>query len=323
MPGAGVAVKGPPGSRPLIGRWRSGAPLAGRTPWRERAFPYVLNLPAVLVLLGLTAYPIALSFWISLHQYDLRHPDVFGFVWLANYVQAFASSEFRSALLVSLEFGVASVTLSILLSLGFALLLNEAVPGRGFMRALAVLPWAVPPIISATLWKLVYDPNVGALSGALVSLHVIGSYVDWLVDPKLVLPAVVIAQVWTLMPLGTIILLAALQAIPPDLYEAARVDRASVWRRFRRITLPWLLRPLLIVMIIETMHSLQAFDIFYVLTSGGPGDLTTVLSWLTYQTAFVTLDFGRGDAYAYVIMLVSLVLALFYIRSLYRRGDVV
>lgn len=313
-------MQGSSGSRPLVAPSRASTSLV--VPWRDRVFPYALNLPAILVLLALTAYPIVLSFWISLHRYALRQPGVFRFVGLANYVHAFGSSEFRSALLTSVKFGGASVALSVLLSLGFALLLNEAVPGRGFMRALAVLPWAVPPIISATLWKLIYDPNVGALSGLLVSLHLTESYVDWLVQPKLVLPAVVFAEVWTLMPLGTIILLAALQAIPPDLYEAARVDRAGLWRRFRRITLPWLFRPLLIVMIIQTMHALQAFDIFYVLTSGGPGDLTTVLSWLTYETAFVTLDFGRGDAYAYVVMLLSLVLALFYIRSLYRRGDV-
>lgn len=300
------------------------SPRGGRSPgvWRERFFPWALNTPAMLVLLGLIAYPIGMSFWISLHADNLRKPHKFPFVGLSNYATALGSSDFRSALLVTAEFAIASVLLTVLAGLGIAMLLNLNIRGRAVLRALVLIPWAVPPIINATLWRLIYDSHIGALNGALYQFGFIHKYVSWLVDPTMSKVLVVVAHVWNHVPLATIILLAALQAIPRDLYEAAKVDRASPWRAFRRITLPWLLRPMMIVIILETMASLRAFDLFYVLTAGGPGNSTTVLAWLTYRTAFVNLDLGLGSAYSYVLMAITLVIALIYIRGLNRRGDV-
>jgi multiple sugar transport system permease protein len=290
--------------------------------WRERAFPYVLNLPAVIILLALIAYPIGLSFWISLHKQNLRRPRDFPFVGFGNYVDALTSSDFANALSVTLKFTVASVALIVGIGLILALLLNVELKGRAILRALVLVPWAVPPIINATLWRLIFDSHVGAFNGLLLQLGLIDSYQSWLVDPNLALVIVVMAHAWNHVPLATIILLAALQAIPRDLYEAAQVDRTSRWRIFSRITLPWLLRPIVIVMILQTMGSLRAFDLFYVLTGGGPGTSTTVLAWLTYHTSFVSLDLGHGSAYSYVIMAITLAIAVFYLRSLYKRGDV-
>ncbi|SCL36222.1 carbohydrate ABC transporter membrane protein 1, CUT1 family [Micromonospora rhizosphaerae] len=308
---------GPPGERRTSSR-----PPHRLVEWRERIFPYALNLPAILILLALIAYPIGLSFWISLHAKSLRRPNDFPFVGLDNYATAMGSSEFVSALGVTLKFAVASVALIVLFGLGLALLLNADLKGRAVLRALVLVPWAVPPIINATLWRLIFDSHVGALNGLLLQLGFIDSYRSWLIDPNLSLVMVVMAHVWNHVPLATIILLAALQAIPRELYEAAQVDRTSRWRVFYRITLPWLLRPILIVMILQTMGALRAFDLFYVLTGGGPGNSTTVLAWLTYRTSFVNLDLGLGSAYSYVIMAITLLVALFYIRGLYKRGDV-
>jgi multiple sugar transport system permease protein len=133
---------------------------------------------------------------------------------------------------------------------------------------------------------------------------------------------VVMAFVWNRVPLVVILLLSSLQAVPSDLYEAARVDRASKWRQFRRITLPWLAKPILIVLILETMTSLRSLDLFYVLTSGGPGHSTTVVSWLTYQTSFVNLDFGLGAAYSYLIVLITAIVTVVYLRLIFTKGEV-
>jgi len=289
--------------------------------WR-RLFPYWLNLPSVLVLLGLVAYPVGLSFWISLHAMSFRRPKRFPFVGLDNYINAVTSPEFLSALVVTLKFSVAAVALIVLMGLALALLLNVPMRGRGMLRALVLVPWAIPPIVNATLWQLIFDPHVGAFNGLLLQLGLIDKYQAWLVDPNLALLIVVFAHAWNHVPLATIILLAALQAIPRELYEAALIDRTSRWRVFRAITLPWLLRPILIVMILQTMGALRAFDLFYVLTGGGPGNSTTTLAWLTYQTSFVYLDVGKGSTYSYIIMGLTLVVALFYLRGFYKRGDV-
>jgi multiple sugar transport system permease protein len=290
--------------------------------WRTVLFPYALNLPAMVVLFGLVAYPVGLSLWVSLHRFSLRRPTVFPFVGLDNYRSAVSSPEFLSALGVTLKFAAASVLLTVAIALALALLLNVDVKGRAVLRALLLVPWAIPPIVNATVWQLIFDSHIGAFNGLLFQLGLIDKYQSWLTDPNIALVVVILAHTWNHVPMATIILLAALQAIPRELYEAAVVDRASRWRILRRITLPWLFRPILVVMILQTMAALRAFDLIYVLTGGGPGDSTTVLAWLTYQTSFVYLNLGMGTAYSYVIMIITFVVALFYIGGLYTRGDV-
>jgi multiple sugar transport system permease protein len=172
------------------------------------------------------------------------------------------------------------------------------------------------------LWQWLYNGRVGALNGLLFSLGVIDSYRSWLLDPQLSIFMLVFAHVWGNTPLAALVLLAGLQAIPLDLYDAAIVDRAGLLQRFRHITLPWLIHPILIVVILETMIAVKTFDIIYVLTGGGPGNATTVLAWLTYQTAFKFSDLGRGNAYAFLLTLLTMALAAVYLRALYARGDI-
>jgi len=294
----------------------------GFVPLRRSLFPYWLNLPAIIVVLTLIAYPIGLSFWISLHRINFRRPNAATFVGLDNYIAALTSEEFTSALSVTFRFAAATVTLILVVSLALALLLNLPVKGRGLLRALVLVPWAIPPVVNATLWQLIFDSHVGAFNGLLLELGLIERYEAWLVDPDTAMLVIVLAHAWNHVPLATIIFLAALQAIPQDLYEAALIDRATRLRAFLTITMPWLLRPILIVMILQTMGALRAFDLFYVLTGGGPGTSTTTIAWLTYKKTFVFLDVGMGSTYSYILMILTLGLALVYIRSLYRRGDV-
>jgi multiple sugar transport system permease protein len=291
-------------------------------PGQRAIFPYLLNIPALVVVFGLIAVPIVLSVWYSLHHYNLHEIFDYRFVGLGNYVTAVTGSDFRSALLVTLKFSAFAVLATLVIGLVLALLLNRKFRGRRLMRALVLVPWAVPPIINASMWRLIYDPNTGALNGILYQLGIIHTYHSWLTDTRFVVPLLVLAFAWNRVPLAVIVLLASLQAIPSDLYEAARVDRASAWRRFTQITLPWLTRPILIVLILETMTSLRSLELFYVLTSGGPGNSTTVIAWLTYQTSFVNLDFGLGAAYSYLIVIITAIVTVIYLRLIFTRGEV-
>jgi len=275
----------------------------------------------LLVIVLLAAYPIGYSAWISLHKYNLKRPRIFDFVGLANYQQILASDEFWSALWITLAFTALAVTIVVILGLAVALLLNQDFPGRDIVRTLVLLPWAIPPVVNGLMWQWIYDAKVGSLNGLLFSLGLISEYRGWLSDPTSALLALVAADVWNAMPLAVVLLLAALQRIPVELYDAARVDGGGALQLFRFVTFPWLAQPLLIVLILQTLAAIRAFDVIYVLTAGGPGTSTTTLTWKTYLVTFDSLDFGMGNAYAYTISLITLALALVYFRLLYRRGD--
>lgn len=297
-------------------RWR-----VGDVGYDRPFFAYLLNSPALLVIILLAGYPIAYSAWISLHKYNLKRPRVFDFIALSNYRQIIESSEFWTALWITLQFTGLVVTLVVVLGLAIALLLNQEFLGRGIVRTLILLPWAIPPVVNGLMWQWIYDSKVGALNGLLFSLGLISEYRGWLSSPSSALLALVWADVWNTVPLAVILLLAALQRIPGELYDAARVDGGSPWQLFRYVTFPWLAQPLLIVLILQTLAAIRAFDVIYVLTAGGPGTATTTLTWKTFLTTFDSLDFGLGNAYAYTVSLITLGLALGYFRALYRRGN--
>jgi multiple sugar transport system permease protein len=293
----------------------------GRIGYENPSFALLLNTPCLIAIVVLVGYPIAHSAWTSLHKYNLKRPRVFEFVGLGNYLAILESEEFWSAFWITMLFTALVVALVVTLGMLIALLLDQSFPGRSLVRTLILLPWAIPPVVNGLMWQWIYDSKVGALNGLLVSLGVLKEYRGWLSDPTSALLALVWADVWNLVPLAVILLLAALQRIPSDLYDAARVDGAGPLQHFRHITMPWLAQPLLIVLILQTMSAIRAFDVIYVLTAGGPGTATTTLSWKTFLITFDSLDFGMGNAYAYSISLITFVLALIYFRVLYRVGD--
>jgi multiple sugar transport system permease protein len=294
---------------------------AQRIGYERPGFAWLLNTPALIAIFVLAAYPILNSAWISLHKYNLKRPRVFDFVGLRNYTEILQSSEFWSALWITVQFTVLVVVIVAVLGTCIALLLNQPFPGRGILRTLILLPWAIPPVVNGLMWQWIYDSKVGALNGLLVTIGAIPEYRGWLSDPTSALLALVSADVWNSLPLAVILLLAALQRIPSELYEAARMDGAGRFQIFRYVTFPWLAQVLLVVLILQTLAAIRAFDIIYVLTGGGPGTATTTLTWQTYLTTFDSLDFGRGNAYAYTVSLITLGFALIYFRVLYRRGD--
>jgi multiple sugar transport system permease protein len=287
----------------------------------ETALGWAMNGPALVVILALVAYPIGYSFWLSLQRYNLKQPGLRAFVGVRNYVELLTDDAFLTSIKVSALFALVVVALTVVLSVMLALVLNETFLGRGVLRSLVLLPWAMPGVVNGLMWRWIFDPKVGALNGLLTGLGIIHDYQAWLISPSSAFIVAALAQVWNLLPLAVIILLSGLATIPSELYDAARVDRAGAWQRFGHVTLPWLLHPLLIVLILQTMHAFRAFDTIYVLTGGGPGDATNVIALLTVRTVLTYTNFGLGDAYSYVIMVITLVISLGYVAALYRRGS--
>jgi multiple sugar transport system permease protein len=292
--------------------------LGRSTSLSEAGFGFLLNAPAVLLITALMLYPIVASFWGSLHFQQLRFGSAPQFVGWKNYLDILKQDDFWDALRVSAVFAGATLAMTTILGTGAALVLNEQFPGRGLVRALVLVPWAIPPVVNGLLWQWIFDGKVGIFNQLLVDVGAIDSYQSWLAntDPTIVLAALVFAHVWKTLPFSIIVLLAALQAIPADLHDAALVDRAGLLPRFRHVVLPWLMPALVVVLIVETLTAFQAFDLIYVLTGGGPGTTTTTLAWLTYLTAFDRLDLGHGNAYGYIIAMIQLMLAALYILTL-------
>jgi multiple sugar transport system permease protein len=289
--------------------------------FNETVFAYLLNVPALIIIAMLIAYPVAYSFWLSLQKYNLKRPDLRRFIWFDNYRQLLTDSTFLNSIKVSCIFSLCSVVLVVILSVALALLLNESFFGRGVMRSLILLPWAIPGVVNGLMWKWVFNARVGVLNGFLYDVGLIHQYHTWLIDPNIALAFAIFANVWNVLPFSVIILLAGLSTIPGELYDAAKVDRAGVIQRFRNVTLPWLLHPLLIVLILQTMNAFRTFDTIYILTGGGPGEATNVIALQTVRTVLDFTDFGKGNAYAYVITLITLLIAILYVSTLYKRGS--
>jgi multiple sugar transport system permease protein len=288
----------------------------------DTARAYLLNAPAMIVIGLLVAYPIGYSFWLSLHRYNLKLPALERFVWFQNYVSLISDPTFLSSLRVTVAFVVVVLVLTVVLGTALALVLNETFLGRGVLRSLVLLPWAMPGVVNGLMWRTIFDAKTGALNGLLLQLGLIDSYQAWLTSPTGAFLITAFAQVWNTLPFTVIILLAGLSTIPGEQYDAAKVDRAGVVQRFTQVTLPWLLHPLLIVLILETMNAFRAFDTIYVLTGGGPGDATNVIAVLNVRTVLTYTDFGLGSAYSWVITIVTLVISIGYISTLYQRGRI-
>lgn len=280
----------------------------------------VLLAPAMIIIALVTVYPLLHSFWISLHKWNLARPqEGRPFVGFANYIETFKDPQFIDSLQITLVFVIAAVTLEILLAIGIALMLNRPFRGQWLVRMLALLPWAIPSVVNGIMWKWILNPSYGSLNGLLYSLGIIDQYIIWLGDPKLALGMVVMADIWKETPFIMLLFLAALQTIPHDLYEAARVDGSTAVQSFFNITLP-LIRPTLFVAVaLRTIWALKSFDLIYTLTAGGPSSGTTVVGYYTYLKSFVSLQLGRGAAVAYIMTAVVLILVILYQRALYRE----
>jgi len=276
----------------------------------------LMAAPVLLLVALFTLYPFGRAIYESTRVSSPIFPPEY--VGLENYRDVISSRYFVSAAKTTLLFTAITTPLLVVLGVLVALLLNERFIGNTVLRIGMLLPWAVPATVTGVIWKWIFLDSWGALNAVLYSAGVIDSYIAWLTTPKLAMMAVVIVFVWSQLPLAAIFLLAALQSIPDDLYEAAALDGASAFGRFWAVTLPGIRPMLVIVALYELLMAITNFDIVYALTQGGPGSATTMLTYFTWSESFKQLNLGRGSALAIVIALGSLLAILLLIRAMPR-----
>jgi multiple sugar transport system permease protein len=266
-------------------------------------------LPALLLLSLVTIYPIFYVFYLSLHR-KLLIFDISRFVGLENYLFLFSDDRFWNAFKNTVYFTTVSVSLELILGLSIAILLQRSFRLKGFVRALVLIPWAIPTVVSAKMWEWIYNTDFGILN------YIIGSKINWLGNPFLALNAAVFMDVWKTTPFVAILLMAGLQVIPQELYQAARVDGAGRWDTFKTVTLPLLKPVILVVLLFRTLDAFRIFDAIYVLTGGGPANSTETLSIYAYKVLFQTLQFGYGSALSAVVFLCIGCISILYIKLL-------
>jgi multiple sugar transport system permease protein len=284
----------------------------------DRRLGYLLVAPAVILLLAVTAYPLVSNLWQSFHFYNLSYGNLpHKFVGGQNYTTMFTSSEWITALEHTIAFTVVTIVFDVVVGIGLAVMLNRRFRGRGLLRAAILVPWAVPTVVSALLWKTMFDPRAGFVDYFLGGFHPAWSSLTWLnADVWRSWAVIFIADSWKNVPFVALILLAGLQVIPNEVYEAARIDGASAWQSFRRVTLPMLKPALVVALIFRTLQALLVFDVIYIMTGGGPGRSTETLSYLNYQTFITSTDFGYGGAISVILVVIALIVSAGYVRFL-------
>ena len=297
----------------------------GRNSRSDLLFIGLIIVPLVL-LVGILIYlPAVDSFYTSFTNENLRiriPPKIIGF---KNYIKLLSGSEFWNVTLRTIAVVVLTLPLELMISLGIALLLTEVFPGRALVRTLVLLPWMLPPIVNGFLWGWVLNGEYGALNGVLYQFGWIDEYITWLKNPDTQILWVVVVQTWTRFAFPTIIILAGLQSIPTDLLDSAKVDGASVFQRFRHITLPLLIPSFTVALTIEFIASFQIFDVIWTLTSGGSSGgainpFTKTLMLYNYEIVFRDLRIGQGAALSFLILIISLGVAIVFVKRLYNQS---
>jgi len=279
---------------------------------RALLFPLLLIAPALLVLLSLSIYPLIYSITIS-----FQTETTTGVVWsLANFARLLSDTFFLTAMVHTLVFAVAALTLEFSIGLGLALLLNGQIRARGFFRASLLVPMMLPTVVVGVVWRLMLNPNFGAINGTLKRFGLNTDPLTWTASPKLAFISVIAVDVWQWTPFVFLVLLAGLQAIPQEPYEAALIDGSSRWQTFRHVTFPLLKPAILIALLLRTMDLLRVFDQIFILTEGGPGFATETISLYIYRTAFRFFDFGYAAAMSFVLLALTNVISTIYIRFL-------
>lgn len=279
----------------------------------------LLLAPMILVMGAVIGWPLIQTFVLSLTDTQLMDVSAPSFIGFENFIKGLGNQGFLDALKVSGLFALVVVSSEMILGTGVALLLNEPFRGRNLVRALLILPWAVPTTVNAIMWRLIYNPEYGALNSLLFQLGFLDSYISWLGSADKALWSVMFADVWKNFSLVAMIALASLQTLPDSQIEAAKIDGAGAWQRFRYITLPHLIPSLQVALVLRIIEAVKVFDIIYVMTKGGPANKTRSASIFVYQEAFTNSRMGSGAAYAIIMVALIMILIAFYIRGLSRR----
>ncbi|HEY7316645.1 MAG TPA: sugar ABC transporter permease [Candidatus Binatia bacterium] len=277
---------------------------------------FAFLLPSFFFVSLFALYPIVESFRLSFYRLILTLP------WLGqkmvgweNYTDLWTDPVAWQSLKTTLIFVAVTIPLELILGLGIALVMNEAFHGRGLLRAVVLIPWAIPTVVSSQMWRFIFNDRYGLFNFVLFGDDM-SRYLAPLADPYFALVAIMVAEIWKTTPFAALILLAGLQTIPDDLYEAASIDGATGWQKFRYLTLPLVTPALLLALLFRTIDALRVFDLVFVMTQGGPADATNVLQFYGYKKTFAEGMIGYGSAIAVVVFSISLMLAIAYLSLL-------
>jgi multiple sugar transport system permease protein len=291
---------------------QAGAPKRQRSKGlSERRLAALMVSPSLLLIAIVAAYPIGYAVWLSLHEYSVRVAGLSRWAGFKNYSTALQSSEFWDAVRTTFIFTGASVVLETLLGLAMALAMHSAFRGQGLLRTVVLVPWAVLTVVTAITWQTIFEPTLGFVNSLLGAVGLPDDTV-WLGQSPEALMVMIFADTWKTAPFMALLLLAGLQVIPDDIYEAAKVDGATTWQRFTRITLPLLKPALLVALIFRTLDALRIFDLPFVLTKGAHG--TTTLSLISYETFQTNRILGLGSALAVLTFVIVMIVSFVYIR---------
>jgi multiple sugar transport system permease protein len=277
----------------------------------ERRLAQLMLAPSLILILLVAAYPILYAIWLSLHDYSLINPGQSRLDVGGNYLDALKSSEFWAAFRTTFVFTIVSVFLELVIGLCMALAMHAAFRGQGVLRTVVLVPWAVLTVVTAIMWRTIFEAPLGLVPSLLGTIG-IGQDVVWLGQKPYALIVMIIADTWKAAPFMALLILAGLQTIPGELYEAARVDGASTWQRFVKITLPLLKPAILVALIFRTLDALRIFDLPFVLTKGAQG--TNTLSLYAYQELQQNQIIGLGSALSVMTFLIVMAVSLLYIR---------
>ncbi len=286
---------------------------------QKQLTPYYFLLPAMLVLAVIILWPILNNLLMSLQKVRLLKGGESEWVGLANYAKLLGSASFSSSIGSSLRFTFLSLPIALVLGLALALVFNEIKKYRPVFTAFLLVPWAIAPVVTGYMWRWLFHDSFGLVNYFLLSLGLIDANVPWLAQPGPAMGAVVVANVWRFMPYITIMLLAGLQGISSELYEAAQMDGANVVQRFWNVTLPQLRHVIGVVFLFATIWMVNDFGLIFIMTEGGPAKATQVVPITVYRIAFENLQLGRGAAAAMMLLAFLLVVSVFFIRVLFRE----
>src|ERR671921_921367 len=272
----------------------------------ERRLAFLMVSPSMLLIALVAAYPIAYGIWLSLHEYSVRVAGLSRWAGLRNYSTALGDSEWWAAFTHTMIFAASSVTLELLIGLGMAMAMHAAFKGQGLLRTTVLVPWAVLTVVTAVMWRTMFESPLGFVNTLL------GTDTVWLGEEPYALIVIILAHVWKTAPFMALLILAGLQVIPSEIYEAAKVDGATAWQRFTRITLPLLMPAILVALIFRTLDALRIFDLPFVLTKGAFG--TETLSLISYETFQQNRLVGEGSALAVLTFVIVMAVSFLYIR---------
>jgi multiple sugar transport system permease protein len=277
----------------------------------ERRLAKLMLSPAGILILLVAVYPIVYAIWLSMHDYSVINPGLSRVDLFGNYKEALTSSEFWAAFRTTFIFTIVSVFLELVIGLAMAMAMHAAFKGQGLLRTVVLVPWAVLTVVTAIMWRTIFEAPLGLVPSVLDKVG-IGGDIVWLGQKPYALIVMILADTWKTAPFMALLILAGLQVIPNDLYEAGKVDGASAWQRFTRITLPLLRPAILVALIFRTLDALRIFDLPFVLTKGAQG--TSTLSLYAYQQLQQNQIIGLGSALSVLTFLIVMTVSLLYIR---------